>query len=125
MHIPSELKYASSHEWVRIEGSFAVVGISDFAQTELGELVFVELPDVGQKLKRDDPCAVVESVKTASDIYAPLSGMVIEVNHALAENAEKVNADPYGSWLFKMEMTDVDELAKLLNAEQYRKQIGN
>lgn len=125
-HIPPELRYARSHEWARIEGSVAVIGISDFAQSELGELVFVELPEVGQILKRDEACAVVESVKTASDIYSPLSGKVMEINDILTEMAGKVNEDPYGEgWLFKLEMTALDEVKGLLNADEYQTQISN
>ena len=101
--IPTDLKYASSHEWVNVEGDTAIIGISDHAQDELTELVFIELPDIGRELAAGDPCAVVESVKTASDIYAPVSGRVIEINDALDTDPGTVNEDPYGGgWLFKI-----------------------
>ena len=104
-NIPEQLKYAKTHEWVRVEGDTAWVGITDHAQAELTELVFVELPEVGRTVSAGQPCAVVESVKTASDIYAPLSGEVIEVNQALTDDPGKVNADAFGEgWFFKMKL---------------------
>ena len=100
--IPTDLKYASSHEWVNVEGDTAIIGISDHAQDELTELVFIELPEIGRELAAGDPCAVVESVKTASDIYAPVSGQVIETNDALDTEPGTVNEDPYGDgWFFR------------------------
>ena len=120
-----ELKYAKSHEWIRVEGNTAVVGITDHAQHELTDVVFVELPAVGRLLKAGEACAVVESVKTASDIYAPVSGKVTEVNPALGDNPALVNSDAYGQgWFFKLELADPSELSLMMDAEAYRAQIG-
>jgi glycine cleavage system H protein len=123
--VPPELKYAKSHEWVRLNGATAEVGITDHAQHELTDVVFVELPAVGRILKAGEACAVVESVKTASDIYAPVSGKVTEVNPALSDNPALVNTDAYGEgWFFKLELTNPAELSALLDAEGYRAQVG-
>jgi glycine cleavage system H protein len=123
--VPPELKYAKSHEWVRSNGATAEVGITDHAQHELTDVVFVELPAIGRILKAGEACAVVESVKTASDIYAPVSGKVTEVNAALSANPALVNSDAYGEgWFFKVELTDPAELSALLDATAYRAQIG-
>lgn len=122
--IPTDLNYASSHEWVSVEGDTAIIGISDHAQEELTELVFIELPEIGRKLTAGDPCAVVESVKTASDIYAPVSGQVIETNDALDTEPGTVNEDPYGDgWFFKVRLTNSSELGDLLSPEDYAMQI--
>ena len=124
-NIPEQLKYAKTHEWVRVEGDTAWVGITDHAQAELTELVFVELPEVGRTVSAGQPCAVVESVKTASDIYAPLSGEVIEVNQALTDDPGKVNADAFGDgWFFKVRMSAPSELDGLMDATSYQSQIG-
>ena len=124
-NIPDQLKYAKTHEWVRVEGDTAWVGITDHAQAELTELVFVELPEVGRTVSAGQPCAVVESVKTASDIYAPLSGEVIEVNQALTDDPGKVNADAFGEgWFFKVRMSAPSELDGLMDATSYQSQIG-
>ena len=124
-NIPEQLKYAKTHEWVRVEGDTAWVGITDHAQAELTELVFVELPEVGRTVSAGQPCAVVESVKTASDIYAPLSGEVIEVNQALTDDPGKVNADAFGEgWFFKVRMSAPSELDSLMDAASYQSQIG-
>lgn len=121
MNIPTDLKYTASHEWARLEGEIVTVGISDFAQEQLGDVVFVELPQVGRRVKAGESVAVVESVKTASDIYAPVSGEVIEVNQALIDAPETINSSPYGEgWLFKLRLGDQAELARLLDAEGYR-----
>jgi glycine cleavage system H protein len=123
--VPSELKYAKSHEWVRVAGDTATVGITDHAQHELTDVVFVELPEVGRKIKAGDACAVVESVKTASDIYSPVSGEVSEVNKAVVDNPALVNTEPYdGGWFFKIKLSDTAELSGLMGAEQYTAQIG-
>ena len=123
--IPTDLNYASSHEWVSVEGDTAIIGISDHAQEELTELVFIELPEIGLKLTAGDPCAVVESVKTASDIYAPVSGQVIETNDALDTEPGTVNEDPYGDgWFFKVRLTNSSELGDLLSPEDYAMQIN-
>ena len=124
-NIPDQLKYAKTHEWVRLEGNTAWVGITDHAQAELTELVFVELPEAGRTVSAGQPCAVVESVKTASDIYAPLSGEVIEVNQALTDDPGKVNADAFGDgWFFKVRMSAPSELDGLMDATSYQSQIG-
>ncbi len=123
--IPTDLNYASSHEWVSVEGDTAIIGISDHAQEELTELVFIELPEIGRELTAGDPCAVVESVKTASDIYAPVSGQVIETNDALDTEPGTVNEDPYGDgWFFKVRLTNSSELGDLLSPEDYAMQIN-
>jgi len=124
-NVPEDLKYAASHEWVRVEGETATVGITDHAQHELTDVVFVELPAVGRELRAGEACAVVESVKTASDVYAPVSGTVTAVNEALAANPGLVNSDPYSAgWFFRLRLAQPAELAKLLDAAAYRAQIG-
>ena len=124
-NVPSDLKYAKSHEWVRAAGDVATVGITDHAQHELTDVVFVELPELGRKLKVGEACAVVESVKTASDIYSPVSGEVTEVNKQVVENPALVNTDPYGGgWFFKVKLANAAEVGSLLGAEEYKKQIG-
>jgi glycine cleavage system H protein len=124
-HIPAELKYAKSHEWARLEGDTATIGITDHAQHELTDVVFVELPAQGRKVAAGEACAVVESVKTASDIYSPLSGEVVAVNPALAQHPELVNTAPYqGGWFFKLKLAEPTEAARLLDAEGYAKQIA-
>lgn len=118
---PQDLKFAETHEWVRVEGDGVVsIGISDHAQGLLGDLVFVELPEVGASLAAGDECAVVESVKAASDIYAPVSGEVTEVNEILSDAPETINDEPYvGGWIFKLRMTDAAELDNLMDAAAY------
>ncbi len=124
-NVPSDLKYAKSHEWVRISGAAATVGITDHAQHELTDVVFVELPDLGKKVKAGDACAVVESVKTASDIYSPVGGEITEVNKAVVDNPALVNTEPYaGGWLFKIKLANPAELDGLLTPEQYAAQIA-
>jgi glycine cleavage system H protein len=122
MNVPADLKYTESHEWVRTEadGNLAV-GITDHAQQALGDLVFIELPAMGRTLQAAEVCAVVESVKAASDIYAPVAGVVVAVNDAIAAAPEKVNADAYGSWFFKLKPSDPAALEKLLDASAYAK----
>jgi glycine cleavage system H protein len=121
-NIPSELKYAASHEWVRNEGDGVVtVGITEHAQDLLGDMVFVELPEVGSTVDAGDDCAVAESVKAASDIYAPVSGEIVAVNEELEDSPELVNSDAYGDgWMFKIKMSDTAELDALLDAEGYQ-----
>lgn len=121
MNVPENLKYSASHEWVGDHGGGVVsVGITDIAAEQLGELVYVELPKVGAKVRRGEACAVVESTKAASDVYAPLSGEVAEVNAQLADTPNQVNAAPYGEgWLFKLKLDDPGELANLLDAKAY------
>jgi len=123
-NVPSDLRYSKSHEWVRVAGDTATVGITDHAQHELTDVVFVELPETGRAVKAGEPCAVVESVKTASDIYAPVSGTITEVNKPVAENPALVNTDPYGAgWLFKLKLANASEAGGLLSPEQYIAQI--
>jgi len=122
MNVPENLKYTASHEWVRAESDGTVsVGITDHAQDSLGELVYVELPEVGRKLGAKESCAVVESVKAASDVYAPLAGEVVAANQALADAPGEVNKDPYGAWLFRLKPSDASALGKLLDAAAYEK----
>ncbi len=120
-NVPTELKYAKSHEWAKDEGDGTLtVGITDHAQEQLGDLVFVDLPEAGDSVEAGSDCAVVESVKAASDIYSPVSGEIVAVNAALAESPEMVNEAPYGDgWLFKVKMSDVSELDNLLDAGAY------
>lgn len=119
-NIPAELRYAASHEWARLEADGSVtVGISDHAQEALGDVVFVELPELGKQLAAGQEAGVVESVKAASDIYAPVGGEVIAINEALADTPENVNDDPYGSWFFKLKPSNPAELDKLLDAAGY------
>ncbi|MBB3102633.1 glycine cleavage system protein GcvH [Azomonas macrocytogenes] len=119
--IPSELRYAATHEWVRLEADGSVtVGISDHAQDALGDVVYVELPEIGLQLQAEQEAGVVESVKAASDIYAPISGEVIAINSLLSDSPEQVNSDPYGSWFFRLKPNDPAELDKLLDAAGYK-----
>lgn len=125
MNTPPDLRYASSHEWVRLEGEIATVGISDHAQEELTDIVFVELPAMGRTVDAGDPTAVVESVKAASDIYAPISGEVIEVNPDVESDPSLVNTDPYGKgWIFKLKVKDVAHVSKLMDAAAYAHSIS-
>jgi glycine cleavage system H protein len=124
-NVPSDLKYAKSHEWVRVNGDSATIGITDHAQHELTDVVFVELPAVGRKLAAAEACAVVESVKTASDIYSPVSGEVTAVNQPLVDNPALVNSEPYsGGWFFQVKLTNPAEVNALLSPENYQAQIG-
>jgi len=124
-NVPLDLKYAKSHEWVRINGDVATVGITDHAQHELTDVVFVELPEVGRKIKAGDTCAVVESVKTASDIYSPLSGEITEANADVVADPALVNSEPYeNGWFFRIKIANPDELKALLGPEQYKTQIS-
>ena len=124
-NIPSDLKYTKSHEWVRVSGNTATVGITDHAQAELTDVVFVELPEVGRKVKAGEACCVVESVKTASDIYSPVSGEITEVNKPVTDKPDLVNTEPYtGGWFFKIKLSNPAELNALLSPEDYKKQIG-
>lgn len=123
--IPADLKYARSHEWVRTEGDVATVGITDHAQHELSDVVFVELPALGKAVQAGESCAVVESVKTASDIYAPVGGEVLEVNPALAGNPALVNTDPYGAgWFFKVKISGTSKGTELMDAAAYGAHLG-
>lgn len=126
MSVPSDLKYTASHEWVRIDGDIATIGITDHAQSELGDIVFVDLPNPGRQVANEESFGTVESVKTVSDLYAPVGGEVLEVNETLAAQSELVNSDPYESgWLVKIKMSDPAEAEKLLTAEGYAETINH
>ncbi|MDG5490709.1 glycine cleavage system protein GcvH [Psychroserpens sp. SPM9] len=125
MNIPSDLKYTKDHEWVKIEGDTATVGITDFAQGELGDIVYVEVETVDETLDIEEIFGTVEAVKTVSDLYLPLSGEIIEFNEALEDEPEKVNTDPYGDgWMIKVKFSDASELDNLLSADDYKAIIG-
>lgn len=120
MSIPKELRYSKEHEWVKIEDGKATIGITDFAQSELGDIVFVELPEVGDEISKDQPFGSVESVKTVSELYAPLSGKVVAINEELLDNPEYVNESPYGNaWMVTVELTSEAEVDELLDADAY------
>jgi glycine cleavage system H protein len=122
---PEDRKYTREHEWVMIEGGVAVVGITDFAQDQLGDVVYVELPAVGDRVQMMQPFGVIESVKTASDLYAPVTGVVVEINESLVDEPQTVNDAPYASgWLIKVRPDDPVEIESLMSAQQYREQIG-
>lgn len=124
MSIPKDLRYSEEHEWVKLEDDKVRIGISHFAQSELGDIVFVELPQVGDEIKTDDPFGSVESVKTVSELYAPVSGKVVEVNADLEDNPEFVNESPYDkAWMIVVELSDASEVDKLMTAEQYEEMI--
>jgi len=126
MKVPTDLYYAENHEWVKVEGNTAVVGISDFAQDELGDVVFVELPESGDEFEQSEQIIVIESVKTVSDVYMPVSGKIIEVNENLLDNPELINEDPYnGGWLIKIDFDDKDELDELMGSEEYEDYLEN
>ena len=121
--IPDNLKYAKTHEWAQLEDGIVRVGITDFAQQELGDLVFIELPEPGRKVKAQEQCAVVESVKTASDLFSPITGEIVAINDVLADEPEQVNDDAYGTWLFCIKADDLTELDALMDADAYQQLI--
>ncbi len=124
MNVPGELRYTKDHEWIRIEGDFAYVGVTDFAQGELGDIVFVEIETVGEKLGKEDVFGTIEAVKTVSDLFMPLSGEILEMNPLIEESPDVINKDPYGKgWMIKIKITDPSEANDLLSAEKYRKLI--
>jgi glycine cleavage system H protein len=125
MEFPEGLKYSKEHEWVLVEGTSATIGITEYAQEELGDIVFVELPEVGEKIVKDDPFGAVESVKAVSDIYAPVSGEVMEINEILPDNPETINDDPYGDgWMVRVELSDIDDLKDLMDADEYAEYVA-
>lgn len=125
MNIPNELKFTKDHEWVRIEGDTATIGITEFAQGELGDIVYVEVETVGDTMDREEVFGTVEAVKTVSDLFLPLSGEIIEFNESLESEPEKVNTDPYGEgWLIKLKIANQDEVADLLDDAGYKSLIG-
>lgn len=125
MNIPSDLKYTKDHEWVKIEGDIAIVGITDFAQGELGDIVYVEVETLDESLDKDEVFGTVEAVKTVSDLFLPLSGEIVEFNNNLEDEPEKVNTDPYGEgWMIKIKISDASEADSLLNDVAYKELIG-
>jgi glycine cleavage system H protein len=125
MNIPGNLRYTKDHEWLRQEGETAVVGITDFAQGELGDIVFIEVETIGETLDKEETFGTIEAVKTVSDMFMPVAGEVMEFNESLGEKPEKVNQDPYGEgWIVKIKISDPAQLAELLNAEQYKELVG-
>ncbi len=125
MNIPSDLKYTKDHEWVRIEGDVATVGITDFAQGELGDIVYVEVDSLDETLDKEEVFGTVEAVKTVSDLFLPLSGEIAAFNESLEDEPEKVNSDPYGEgWMIKIKLSDPSEVASLLSAEDYKELVG-
>ncbi|GAA3643499.1 glycine cleavage system protein GcvH [Asaccharospora irregularis] len=119
MKVLENLKYSSDHEWVKVEGEFAFIGITDFAQDQLGEVLFVEMPEVEDEIEKGSDFGVVESSKVASDLVSPISGEVVQINENLEDAPESINEDPYGSWIVKIKMSDVSELDDLLSATDY------
>ncbi len=125
MNIPSELKYTKDHEWVKIDGDIATVGITDFAQGELGDIVYVEVETLDETLDKDEVFGTVEAVKTVSDLFLPLSGEIVEFNESLEDEPEKVNADPYGDgWMIKIKMSDLSQVDELMSDSDYKDLIG-
>nr|WP_321234383.1 glycine cleavage system protein GcvH [uncultured Psychroserpens sp.] len=125
MNIPSDLKYTKDHEWVKIEGDTATVGVTDFAQSELGDIVYVEVETVDETLEIEEIFGTVEAVKTVSDLFLPLSGEIVEFNESLEDEPEKVNSDPYGDgWMIKIKFSDASEIDNLLSADDYKALIG-
>ena len=125
MEFPKELRYSQEHEWVAVEENIATIGITDYAQEQLGDVVYVELPEMGAPVTKDEAFGVVESVKAVSDVYAPVGGTVLEANDALPDSPETVNDDPYGDgWMIKVEMGDKDDLKDLMSAEEYAEYVA-
>ncbi len=125
MNLPEELRYSKDHEWLRVEGDTAVVGITDYAQSELGDIVFVEVPTVGETLSQGDTLGTIEAVKTVADVYMPIDGEVLEVNPELDSTPELINQDPYGKgWIAKIKLTNPDQVNDLLTADQYKELIN-
>ncbi|WP_198244079.1 glycine cleavage system protein GcvH [methane-oxidizing endosymbiont of Gigantopelta aegis] len=123
--LPADLRYAKTHEWSKLDEDTVIrIGITDFAQSELGDLVYIDLPEIGRQLTQGEQCATVESVKTASDLYSPVTGTVVEINEDLADEPELVNESPYDTWLFAIKADNLSELDQLLSAEDYRQHIG-
>ena len=125
MNIPQELKYTKDHEWVKIDGNVATIGVTDFAQGELGDIVYVEVETVGETMEREEVFGTVEAVKTVSDLFLPLAGEIIEFNESLEDTPEKVNTDPYGDgWMVKLQISDEAEIEDLMSPEEYKELIG-
>ena len=124
-NVKAELLYTKEHDWIKVEGNIATIGITDFAQNALGDIVFCEVPEVGTTLSKGDTFGVVESIKSVTDLHAPVSGEVIESNSALADSPEAVNQNPYGSWFMKVKLSDAGELDDLMNATDYQAECGS
>jgi glycine cleavage system H protein len=125
MNIPGNLKYTKDHEWLKLEGETALVGITDFAQSELGDIVFIEVETIGENLEKEETFGTIEAVKTVSDMFMPVSGEVIGFNEGLAEKPEKVNQDPYGEgWIVKIRVADLSQVDELLDAAKYKELVG-
>lgn len=125
MKFPKELKYTKDHEWIKVDGDIAVVGITDFAQSELGDIVYVEIETVGETLQQGDVFGTVEAVKTVSDLFMPISGEVIEINPSLENDPELVNSDPYGEgWMIKIKISDSEEIKSTMNADEYEASVN-
>jgi glycine cleavage system H protein len=125
MNVPADLKYTKDHEWVRVEGTVATMGITDYAQEELGDIVNVELPEEGHEVRKDEPLGAVESVKASSEVFSPVSGKVVEANQPLTDSPETINEEPYEEgWMVRIEMSNPKELDELMDAEAYKKHIA-
>ena len=124
-NVPEDLHYSKDHEWVRVDGDVAIIGITDYAQNSLGDVVYVELPKAGEEFSANEPFGSVESVKAVSEVFTPIAGVVAQINESLADEPETVNSDPYGSgWMVRVEMSNPSELEGLMNAADYRKMVG-
>ena len=124
MSFPKDIKFTDDHEWIKIDHNIVTIGITDFAQSELGDIIYVEFPDIGTKFDNKDSIGTLEAVKTVADIFAPLSGLITEINEALEDNPELINESPYeNGWIIKMKIEDIEDYGKLLNADEYKKLI--
>ena len=124
MSLPEDLKYTKEHEWLKVDGETAIIGITEHAQSELGDIIFIEFPNVDQKIEKNEPFGTIEAVKTVADLFAPVSGKVIEINETLEDNPEFVNSDPYvNGWIVKVSISDISEMEELMSADKYRRLI--
>ena len=124
MSLPEDLKYTKEHEWLKVDGETAIIGITEHAQSELGDIIFIEFPNVDQKIEKNEPFGTIEAVKTVADLFAPVSGKVIEINETLEDNPEFVNSDPYvNGWIVKVSISDISELEELMSADKYEELI--
>lgn len=120
MSLPQDLKYTKEHEWLKVDGETAIIGITEHAQSELGDIIFIEFPNVDQKIEKNEPFGTIEAVKTVADLFAPVSGKVIEINETLEDNPEFVNSDPYvNGWIVKVSISDISEMEELMSADKY------
>ena len=124
MRLPEDLKYTKEHEWLKVDGETAIIGITEHAQSELGDIIFIEFPNVDQKIEKNEPFGTIEAVKTVADLFAPVSGKVIEINETLEDNPEFVNSDPYvNGWIVKVSISDISEMEELMSADKYAELI--